>query len=98
MVLIKYLIIFLFLSFNFGCNREIVRENQPIKEETGISQIVKSDIDTVLEIHVNESLKLLRELMSKLYKRNPRELKKAPHKIAEENIIRLFELFLNHAC
>jgi len=92
MVLIKYLIIFLFLSFNFGCNREIVRENQPIKEETGISQIVKSDIDTVLEMHVNESLKLLRELMSKLYKRNPRELKKAPHKIAEENIIRLFDL------
>ena len=30
--------------------------------------------------------------MSKLYKRNPRELKKSPYKIADENIVRLFDL------
>jgi len=88
----KYSIIVLFLSLNYGCNKEIVRENEPIKKNSGISQIVKSDIDNVLEVHVNESHELLKELMSKLYKRNPRELKKSPHKIAEENIVRLFDL------
>ena len=88
----KYITLFLFLSINFGCNKEIVRENKPIQKEIGISQIVKSDIDNVLEVHVDESLRLLRELMSKLYKRNPRELKKSSYKMAEENIVRLFDL------
>ena len=92
MFLVKYITLFLFLSINFGCNKEIVRENKPIQKEIGISQIVKSDIDNVLEVHVDESRRLLRELMSKLYKRNPRELKKSSYKIAEENIVRLFDL------
>ena len=81
----KYIIIILFLSLNYGCKKEIIRENEPIKKDSGISQIVKSDIDNVLEIHVSESRELLKELMSKLYKRNPSELKKSPNKIAEEN-------------
>jgi len=88
----KYITLFLFLSINFGCNKEIVRENKPIQKEIGVSRIIKSDIDDVLEVHVDESRRLLRELMSKLYKRNPRELKKSSYKIAEENIVRLFDL------
>ena len=86
MPLMKYITLFLFLFINFGCNKEIVRENKPIQKEIGVSQIIKSDIDDVLEVHVDESRRLLRELMSKLYKRNPRELKKSSYKIAEENI------------
>ena len=92
MFLLKYLIIFLCISLNYGCNREVVRENQPINKDSGISQLAKSDIDNVIEIHINESHRLLKELMSKLYKRNPRELKKSPYKIADENIVRLFDL------
>ncbi len=92
MPLMKYITLFLFLAIIFGCNKEIVRENKPIQKEIGISQIVKSDIDNVLEVHVDESLRLLRELMSKLYKRNPRELKKSSYKMVEENIVRLFDL------
>ena len=92
MFFVKYIIIILFLSLSYGCNKEIVRENKPIQKEIGISQIVKSDIDNVLEVHVDESRRLLRELMSKLYKRNPRELKKSSYKMAEENIVRLFDL------
>jgi hypothetical protein len=88
----KYITLFLFLSIISGCNKEIVRENKPIQKEIGISQIVKSDIDNVLEVHISESRRLLRELMSKLYKRNPRELKKSSYKMAEENIVRLFDL------
>ena len=77
----KYIIIILFLSLNYGCKKEIIRENEPIKKDSGISQIVKSDIDNVLEIHVSESRELLKELMSKLYKRNP--------KVEKQNSIRI---------
>jgi len=75
-----------------GCDNEIVRENNPVEEGTGISQIAKSDIDNVLDVHILESRKLLRELMIKLYKRNPREIKKSDLKLPEEHIVRLFDL------
>jgi len=65
-----------FILMFYGCNNEIVRENKPVDEGTGISQIAKLDIDNVLDVHIRESRRLLRELMIKLYKRNPRELKK----------------------
>lgn len=75
-----------------ACNKEIVRENKPVDEGTGVSQIAKSDIDNVLDVHIQESKKLLRELMIKLYKRNPRELKKSDLKLIEEQLVRLFDL------
>ena len=92
MFFVKYIIIILFLFLSYGCNKEIVRENKPIKKDSVVSQIAKSAIDNVLEAHVSESRRLLKELMSKLYKRNPRELKKSSYKMAEENIVRLFDL------
>jgi len=82
-------IIFLILC---ACNKEIVRENKPVSEGTGVSQIAKSDIDNVLDVHIQESQKMLRELMIKLYKRNPRELKKSELKLVEEQLVRLFDL------
>ena len=85
------LIIFLLL-FLPACNNEVVRENKPIEEKTGISAIAKTDIDNVLDVHIRESQRLLKELMIKLYKRNPRELKKSELKLPEEHIVRLFEL------
>jgi len=91
MISIKYFFIFLLIFLNFGCKREIIRENQPTKNENAVTQIVKSDIDNVLEVHVNETRKLLKELMFKLYKRNPSELKKSSYKLAKENVVRLFE-------
>ena len=92
MFFVKYTIIILFLFLSYGCNKEIVRENKPIKKDSVVSQIVKSDIDNVLDVHIDESRRLLKELMSKLYKRNPRELKKSSYKMVEENIVRLFDL------
>jgi hypothetical protein len=86
---ILILIVFFIVS---ACNKEIVRENKPIDEGTGVSQIVKSDIDNVLDVHIKESQKLLRELMVKLYKRNPKQLKKSELKLVEEQLVRLFEL------
>jgi hypothetical protein len=92
MAIIKTISISCMFLMICACNKEIVRENKPIDEGTRVSQIAKSDIDNVLDIHIQESQKLLRELMVKLYKRNPRELKKSELKLPEENLVRLFDL------
>ena len=92
MLTLKKILILCITLMICGCNNEIVRENKPIEEGTGISQIAKSDIDNVLDVHISESRKLLRELMIKLYKRNPRELKKSELKLPQEHIVRLFDL------
>jgi hypothetical protein len=92
MQLMKQLFLLYTLLILCACNKEIVRENKPVSEGTGVSQIAKSDIDNVLDVHIQESQKLLRELMIKLYKRNPRELKKSELKLIEEQLVRLFDL------
>jgi hypothetical protein len=43
-----------------------------------ISDLAKSDIDNVTDMHISQVRKLTRELTIKLYKRNPSELAKAP--------------------
>ncbi len=75
-----------------ACNKEIVRENKPVTKSNAVSQIAKSDIDNVLDVHIKQSQALLRELMTKLYKRNPRELKKSELTLIEEQLVRLFDL------
>ncbi len=92
MLAIRQTIIFCIFLILCACNKENVRQNKPLEEGTGISQIVKSDIDNVLDVHIQESKKLLRELMIKLYKRNPRELKKSELKLIDEQLVRLFDL------
>lgn len=89
---IKLNLVFLSAFILCGCNKEIVRENKPITESNVVSQIGKSDIDNVLDVHIKESQELLRELMIKLYKRNPRELKKSELKLIDEQLVRLFDL------
>ena len=92
MLWIKWNLVFLCVLMLCGCNKEIVRENKPITETNVVSQIGKSDIDNVLDVHIKASQDLLRELMVKLYKRNPRELKKSELKLIEEQLVRLFDL------
>ena len=41
------------------------------------SELLKSDIDAVAEVHLRESIASARLLMEKLYRRNPRELRKS---------------------
>jgi hypothetical protein len=92
MIALKQISILCIFLIQCACNNEIVRENKPVEEGTGVSQIAKSSIDNVLDIHIQESQKLLRKLMIKLYKRNPRELKKSEFKLPEEHLVRLFDL------
>lgn len=85
------ILIVLFLLLLTACNTRVVRENTPVQETSGLAQLAKTDIDNVIDIHIKQSQELLRELMLKLYKRNPRELNKADSKLAEEVIVRLFD-------
>lgn len=43
-----------------------------------IKDIAKTDIDMVADLHRQKTRDLVVELMTKLYKRNPRELRKQP--------------------
>lgn len=43
-----------------------------------IKSLAKSDIDMVADLHIQAVNQLVRDLTVKLYKRNPRELRKAP--------------------
>ena len=75
-----------------GCSSNNVQvEDGPDTQDINFDSLVKTDVGVVLEIHVREVRSLMRELMVKLYKRNPRELKKSRFPTAEENIDRLFE-------
>ena len=74
-----------------ACNQSNTKTDGPSVKEFNFETLAKSDIGVVLEVHVHEARTLLRTLMEKLYKRNPRELKKSIYPPAEENIDRLFE-------
>ncbi|WP_241235004.1 hypothetical protein [Amphritea opalescens] len=75
------IVILLFLT---GC-----ANNSPNNFE--LSDLAKSDIDSVTDMHIQELHKLCRQLTIKLYKRNPRELAKAPAGTTVEQ--RLAQLF-----
>ena len=55
------------------------------------SQLAKSDIDRVAEAHQREIFIDLRVLAEKLYRRNPRELKKSGMASVEAGLVRIFE-------
>jgi hypothetical protein len=60
-----------------------------------ISSFVKTDVDTVAEIHQQESFSHLRTLMEKLYRRNPREWKKSGQPSMESAMARAFDAGLD---
>ena len=66
MSLYKFFLSCMALFLLTSCNKEIVRENKPIEQGTGVAAIAKSDIDNVLDVHIRESRRLLKELMIKL--------------------------------
>lgn len=64
----------------------------PEEKEFSIKSLAKSDIDGVVDIHVREVRRLLRQLTIKLYKRNPRQLVLFEGMTVKENMIRIFDL------
>ena len=74
-----------------GCSRDTPRDDSPRKGSFNVKSLAKTDIDGVLDIYVREARTYLRELMVKLYKRNPRELQKSGHTDIDKNVTRVFD-------
>ena len=86
----RLLLTLLIIIFNAACAQQTVKSDSPKKSSFNIKSLAKSDVDGVLDIHVREARSLLRELMIKLYRRNPRELKKSKYPDIKTNVNRLF--------
>ena len=55
------------------------------------NELAKTDVDRVAEAHQREIFQNLRLLAEKLYRRNPRELKKGGHATVAAGVARIFE-------
>ena len=74
-----------------GCSHNSAKQDSPKKSSFSIKSLGKSDVDNVLDIHVKEIRGYLREMMVKLYKRNPRELEKSRYHEIDKNVARVFD-------
>ena len=71
------------LLFSGGCNNRILKDYE-------LEDLAKSDIDYVSDIAAHEIKTLVERLMVKLYKRNPRELRKVPGETHESRLKKIF--------
>lgn len=60
-------------------------------DHSSISQLGKADLDRMADVEMRENTQSLRVLMTKLYKRNPRELKKSTSGTLEEMVDWVFD-------
>jgi len=73
-----------------GCNLA-TNSDSPVKSRSfKLDDLAKSDVDLVLEMQLNYSLEYLENLMEKLYKRNPQELRKGGWRNRKGAIQRVF--------
>lgn len=73
---------------------EPARNSKPIPQHddrNSIRQLGKTDFDHLADVEMRENTQSLRLLMIKLYKRNPRELRKSTAESAEEMAKSVFE-------
>jgi hypothetical protein len=69
-------------------------KDKPVPQEedrSSLSQLGKSDIDRMADVEMRENTQSLRLLMTKLYKRNPRELRKSTPDSLEKMVDWVFE-------
>lgn len=62
-----------------------------MESRNSVSQLGKADLDRMADVQMRENTQSLRLLMTKLYKRNPRELKKSTSGSVEEMTAWVFE-------
>ncbi len=67
------------------------KRQPPVDRDFRASDLAKSDIDLVVEVNARESLGSARLLMEKLYRRNPRELRKGNSPTMEAALARAFD-------
>jgi hypothetical protein len=90
LAMLKRLAVLICLSVLAAC-----ANNGTVPEKTAsgfsASQLAKTDIDRVAEAHQREIFLNLRLLAEKLYRRNPRELKKSSRTSIAAGMVRIFE-------
>ena len=67
------------------------RRPPPAEAQFNLADVAKSDIDAVAEVHFRESIASAKLLTEKLYRRNPRELKKSDLPTPEAGVARAFD-------
>ncbi len=72
-----------------GCSHTL-KNKGPSSSSLDFNDFGKSTIDQITEMHVLELRDLTRSLMIKLYKRNPRELRKQPRVNIESRLAQLY--------
>jgi hypothetical protein len=77
-----------------ACVNNTPLKGKPIPERSDRSsgsQLAKSDSDRMADVEVSENMQSLRNLMIKLYKRNPHELAKSTSDNIEKMVVWVFE-------
>lgn len=88
-------VMFFFFSILSACvttapnpgNKQVPEQD----DRSSLNQLGKSDLDRMADVQMRENMHSLRLLMTKLYKRNPRELKKSTSGTVEEMVGWVFE-------
>lgn len=81
----RLIVAIFFVVMLTGCVGKNIR---PFK----IENIAKADVDLVTEVHIEQLQRLTKKLTVKLYKRNPKELKKIPGMTIDKRIEQLIEI------
>jgi hypothetical protein len=87
----KRCVLLLCLSMLAACAGRGTLPAKPANGGFDPAQLAKSDIDRVAEAHQREIFANLRLLTEKLYRRNPRELKKSGQASVAAGVARIFE-------
>lgn len=77
-----------------GCAEQPIhrKDGTPLPtRDFALSNLVKSDVDMITELTLQEALKSLRLITEKLYRRNPQEYRKAGFESPETAAARIFE-------
>jgi len=86
---------FLAVSLLIGCASQVPALNGKRlpnqKDGNSFGHLMKSDIDRLADIEMHENTESLKVLMTKLYKRNPRELKKSTSGTVDEMVGWVFD-------
>lgn len=89
--MLKRLIVLLIVLEIAGCAGHATAPGQPLAGGFHPSQLAKTDLDRVAEATQREIFLNLKLLAEKLYRRNPRELKKGGNTNVAAGIARIFE-------
>lgn len=93
-LLLGMLVLMLSACVTTSSNAPLVDESKQVRHlenRNSLGQLGKADLDRMADVQMQENAISLRLLMTKLYKRNPRELKKSTSGTVDEMVAWVFE-------